>query len=141
MKMIKERLEEYRSNKEEIKELQYKLAHLGEGDSLIGNSVILDYRKGYAQPQSVVGYDYDLERSRKERWEKRLEELQTKVNEVESWIEAIPNGQTRRCFRMVYMDGLTQKQAGEKLHLDRSTISKKIDGFLKVSHNSQKSHL
>ena len=45
--MTRERLEAYRSNRDEIKELKYKLEHLGEGDSLIGNDVIFDYRKGY----------------------------------------------------------------------------------------------
>ena len=45
MEMTKERLEMYRSNRDEIKELKYKLDHLGEGDSLIGNDVIFDYRK------------------------------------------------------------------------------------------------
>ena len=67
MGMTRERLEGYRSCKEEIRELQYKLAHLGEGDSLIGNDVVFDYRTGYPKPQSVVGYDYELERRRKER--------------------------------------------------------------------------
>ena len=55
MEMTRERLEQYRSNVQEIRELTYKLDHLGEGDSLIGNDVIFDYKKGYPRPQSVVG--------------------------------------------------------------------------------------
>lgn len=55
--MTKEQLEEYKSKKAEIQELQYKLDHLGEGDSMIGNSVINDYRTGHPRPQSVVGVD------------------------------------------------------------------------------------
>ena len=55
--MTRERLKAYRSNRDEIKELKYKLDHLGEGDSLIGNDVIFDYRKGYPMPQAVVGYE------------------------------------------------------------------------------------
>lgn len=45
--MTRERLEAYRSNRDEIKELKYKLDHLGEGDSLIGNDVIFDLQTGY----------------------------------------------------------------------------------------------
>lgn len=56
--MTREKLEEYKSKKDEIHELQQKLQHLGEGDSLIGNDVILDYQTGYPRPQSIVGYDY-----------------------------------------------------------------------------------
>lgn len=121
--MDKERLEAYRSNKAEIKELKYKLAHLAGDDSLIGNSVILDYRKGYPQPQSVVGRDLDLEQRRRERWEALIGKLQAEVDEVERWIDGILDGVTRRCFRMVYVDGLTQRQAARKVHLSQTAIS------------------
>lgn len=121
--MDKERLEAYRSNKAEIKELKYKLAHLAGDDSLIGNSVILDYRKGYPQPQSVVGRDLDLEQRRRERWEALIGKLQAEVDEVERWIDGILDGVTRRCFRMVYVDGLTQRRAARKVHLSQTAIS------------------
>lgn len=139
--MEKEKLEAYRSNKAEIKELQYKLNHLGEGDSLIGNSVILDYRKGYPRPQAVVGYDYDLEQRRRERWTKRIRKLQEETEEVEGWIEAIPDSLTRRCFRMVYVDGMSYRTIGRKLHIDWSYIGKKINQYLQLSTNSTNSTL
>lgn len=134
-------MEAHRSNLAEIKELQYKLEHLAGDESLIGNSVILDYRKGYPRPQSVVGYDYALEKSRRERWTKRIGELQAEVDAVEAWIEAIPDSLTRRCFRMVYVDGMTYRQAGRKLNMDWSGVGKKISNYLKVSTNSTKSTL
>lgn len=129
--MDKQRLEAYRSNLAEIKELEKNLADLPGSDSLIGNSVIMDYRRGYPQPQSVIGYDYELESSRRERWEKRKAKLQAEVNEVEEWIEAIPDGLTRRCFRMVYCDGMSQNKVAKKLHMDQATVSRKISQFLK----------
>ena len=135
------KLEAYRSNVAERAELQDKLDNLGHDDSCIGNSVILDGRKGYPQPRSIVGYDMKLYRHRKERWEKRIEKLMVEIDEVESWIEAIPDGMTRRCFRMYYVEGLSQSMIAKRLHVDRSLISKKISGFLKVSHNSQNSQL
>ena len=131
--MDKQRLEAYRSNLAEIKELNRKLDDLTGSESLIGNSVIMDYRRGYPQPQSVVGYDYELESSRRERWEKRKAKLQAEVNDVEEWIEAIPDGLTRRGFRMVYCDGLTQRKVAKKLHMDQSGVSKKMSEFLKLS--------
>lgn len=131
MEMTRERLEGYRSCKEEIKELQYRLDHLGEGDSLIGNDVIMDYQTGYPRPQSVVGYDYELERRRKERWEKLIEKLQLEVTEVEQWVEDIPDSLTRRIFQMYYIDGVKQSRISKKVHLSQSQVSRKIDGFLK----------
>ena len=114
--MDKQRLEAYRSNKAEILELTHKLATLAGSESLDGT-------KGYLRPQSVVGYDYDLEQRRRERWEARIGKLQAEVDEVEAWIEAIPDGLTRRCFRMVYVDGLTQQKVAMKVHLSQSAVS------------------
>lgn len=139
--MDKEKLEAYRSKKAEIKELEYKLAHLAGSESLIGNSVILDYNKGYPRPQSIVGYDHNLEERRRERWQKQLEKLQAEVDEVGAWIEAIPDSMTRRCFRMAYVEGLSYRKIALKLHIDWSYVGKKIHQYLQLSTNSTNSTL
>ena len=141
MEMTRERLEGYRSCRDEIQELQYKLDHLGEGDSLIGNDVIMDYRDGFPRPQSVVGYDYGKYERLRKAYESRIEKLQAECAEVELWIEAIPDSLTRRIFRMYYIDGMNQKQIGRIVHLDRSRISRKIDEYLKNAHKAQKAHV
>ena len=137
--LVREQLERYLSQKEEIRELRYKLEHLGEGDSLIGNSTIFDYSTGYPKPQAVVGYDYNKEWRLRERYETRLEKLQVDCEETEQWIEAIPDSQTRRIFRMYYLEGETQQKIGKKLHLDQSSVSRKIENFLKL-HSMHKIH-
>nr|WP_294469149.1 hypothetical protein [uncultured Sellimonas sp.] len=141
MEMTKKKLEDYRSKKAEIKELQYKLSHLGAGDSLIGNDVIMDYRKGYPIPQSVVGYDFEKEKRLRESYEKRIQKLRAECLEVEMWIEDIPDSLIRRIFRMHYVDGMTQKEISKIIHLDRSRISRKIDDFLKNAHKAQNAHV
>lgn len=141
MEMTKERLEKYRSCKAEIAELDYLLAHLGEGDSMIGNDVIMDYRKGYPQPQSVIGFDQEKYERRRKRYEKRKIELTKECEEIEEFVEAISDSMTRRIFRMYFILGMDQKAVAEKVHLDRSSVSKKIDGYLQLSHNSHDSHL
>lgn len=139
--MTRERLEAYRSNRDEIKELKYKLDHLGEGDSLIGNDVIFDYRKGYPMPQAVVGYDYELEWKRRERYENQIAKLKVEQDRIEEWVFGIRDSRTRRIFQMYFLEGLTQEKVARKMNIERSGVSKKIDAFLKVSHKSQKSHL
>ena len=136
--MDMKKLEEYRSNVEEREDLRGKIARLnsGEDDSCIGNSVIMDYRTGYPRPQSVVGYDFELELRRRARWASRLEKLEADINEVEAWIEAIPDGVTRRCFRMYYMDGLSQIRIAKKIHSDQSTVSRKMNDYAKVALKS-----
>lgn len=141
MEMTKDRLEKYVSSKEEIAELTYLLEHLGEGDTMIGNDVINDYSTGYARPQTVVGFDYaKYERTRK-RYEKRKLELEKECEEIEKFVEEIPDSLTRRIFRMYFILGMDQKTVARKVHLDRSMISKKIDAYLKLAHNSRDSHV
>ena len=131
--MEREQLERYLSQKEEIRELRYKLEHLGEGDSLIGNSTIFDYSTGYPKPQAVVGYDYNKERRLRAQYSTRLAKLRYDCEETEQWIEAIPDSQTRRIFRMRFLEGMILEQIGKKMHVDKSTVSRKIDNFLKVA--------
>ena len=83
--MTRERLEAYRSNRDEIKELKYKLDHLGEGDSLIGNDVIFDYQTGYPIAQAIVGYDYELEAKRRTRYENQIAKLELEQDQIEEW--------------------------------------------------------
>ena len=141
MEMTKARLEGYRSCKEEIRELQYKLAHLGEGDSLIGNDVIMDYQTGYPRPQSVVGYDYEKEERLRNTYERRIRKLEAECAEIEQWVGEIPESLTRRIFRMYFLEGRSQKQIGKIVHLDRSRISRKIDEYLKNAHKAQNAHV
>lgn len=129
-KPMEQMLREYRSNKDEIVELQQKLRELPGSESLIDNSVILDYRKGYPQPQPIVGYDHGLEERRRERWTKRIELLQAEVDEVERWIEAIPDGTDRRIFRMAFMDRVSQAKIGKKLHLSQTAVSYRMRKYL-----------
>ena len=137
--MEREQLERYLSQKEEIRELRYKLEHLGEGDSLIGNSTIFDYSTGYPKPQAVVGYDYNKEWRLRAQYSARLAKLRYDCEETEQWIEAIPDSPTRRIFRMYYLEGETQQKIGKKLHLDQSSVSRKIENFLKL-HSMHKIH-
>lgn len=131
MEMTRERLEAYRSEKDEIVELKYKLAHLGEGDSLIGNDTIFDYRSGYPKPQAVVGYDFEREARLRDTYQKRIAKLEHQCAEVEKWVEEIPDSLTRRIFRMYYIEGAKQKKIAKAVHLAQSKISEKISKFFK----------
>ena len=128
--MTKERLESYRSCKEEIRELQYKLDHLGEGDSMIGNDTVFDYKTWYPRPQSVVGYDHKREERLRALYETRIEKLQKECTEIEEWVEAIPDSLTRRIFRMYYIDGIGQNKIAKQVHLAQSKVSEKISKYL-----------
>lgn len=142
--MTKERLESYRSNKMEILELDYVLGNRWRSDTMIGNDVIFDYSKGYPMPQSVTGFDYEKYSRLQERDLIRKKKLEAECKEIEDFVSGITDSVTRRIFRIYYIDGrknVTQRDVAKKIHLDRSSISKKVDAYLKVSHNSHDSHL
>ena len=142
--MTRERLAAYRSNKAEILELDYMLQNRWKSDTMIGNDVVFDYSKGYPMPQSVVGFDQDKYERLQNRDLRRKERLEKECEEIEQFVEAIQDSMTRRIFRIYYIDGrvsVNQEEVSKKVHLERSTISKKIDNYLKDSHKSHDSHL
>ncbi len=138
MEITKEYLEAYKSKKEEIKELRYKLDHLGDGDSLIGNDVINDYQKGYPRPQSVVGYDQDKERRLRSLYTAKIARLQAECAETETWVEAIPDSLMRRIFRMYYIDGLRQNKVSSAVHLSQASVSERISAYFRKSDKTDK---
>ena len=141
MDMTKEILMSYRSKKDEIRELEYILKHRWEDEGLIGNDVIFDYSTGYPMPQSVVGFDYEKYKRLQDRDMNRKEKLQKECEEIEEWVEAIQDSLTRRIFRMCFVEGRRQKDVAKAVHLEKSTVSKKIDKYMQLSPNSTKSIL
>ena len=134
--LTKEFLESYRSKKAEIRELQDILLYGFGGDSMFGNDTILDYRKGYPVPQAVVGVDWNKVDRTERRYKKRIEILKKECEDVEQFIDEIPDSLTRRIFRMYFIDNMTQKEISKIIHVERSNISKKIDKFLSLEHKA-----
>lgn len=128
--MTKRMLEEYISKRDEIAELEYKLAHLKDSDTLYSSDIVFDYRTGFPRPQAIVGFDDEEYRRRKALYSSTAERLRSDCKAVETWIERIPDSQTRRIFRLRYIEGMTQERIGYKLHMERSNISKRIDKYL-----------
>lgn len=141
MDITKELLQGYRSKKDEIQELDYILKNRWRDEGLIGNDVIFDYSTGYPMPQAVVGFDYEKYKRLQERDQRRKEQLEQECAEIEEWVETIPDSLTRRIFRMSFIDGRRQKDVAKAVHLERSVVSRKIDGYMKVAHKTQKAHI
>lgn len=132
--MTREELEEYRSKKEEIAELEYKLKHISDNDEMVGNDVIMDYRSGFPVPQSVVGVDWKKYDNAKARYTNRLARIRKECDEIEEYVERIEDSITRRIFRMYYIDGASQENVAKAVHMSQSLVSKKISDFLKLEY-------
>lgn len=134
MEMTKERLASYRSNRQEIRELDWMLNNRWESDSMIGNDVVFDYSKGYPMPQSVVGFDQKKYERLQNRDLRRKTYLEKENEEIEDFISRITDSLTRRIFFHYYINGdkpVKQSEVAKKVHLDQSCVSRKIDEYLK----------
>lgn len=123
-------LKNYQKYKHEILFLEDELEEMLTSDAGLGNSVILDYQRGYPQPQSIVGFDFDLYEHRKG----VLEHRKAQVKTVEQWIEGIEDGQTRCIFRMRYINGMSWVKVAEKTgYGGREDYVRRVirDGYLK----------
>lgn len=127
--MTREQLESYISMKEEIKELNYKLEHIMEDDTMAGSSTVLDYRSGFPVPQGVVGIDWDRYDRFKSQYRNKIRTLEEKCYAIEEYIEGIGDSMTRRIFRMYFLEGRKQKEIGKAVHMDRSRVSRKINDY------------
>lgn len=139
--MEKAHLELYKSNAEEIEEIKKKLRNMGteEGkEKLVESDTILDYRKGYPRPQTVTGYNYKKERHLRQRYSDRIEKLEKDQEEIEQWIFGIRDNRLQRIFRLRYLEGHTLEKVAGKVHMDKSTVSRKIENYLNLQQMQQK---
>ena len=82
-------------------------------------------------PQSVVGFDQKKYERLQDRDQRRKERLEQECTEIEAFVENIDDSLTRRIFRMMYIQGRKQKEIAKQVHIDQSTVSKKINDYLK----------
>lgn len=136
--MTREKLESYISMQEEIKELKYKIEHMADNDALVGNDIINDYRSGFPIPQAVIGTDQARYFRLKDRYSKRIKQLEHECEEIEEYIENIEDSITRRIFRMYYMDGMPQSKIAKTVHVAQSVVSEKITNFINSDKNDKK---
>lgn len=140
LEVTRQQLEEYRSDKQEILELTYRIENRWKDEAMIGNDVVLDYSKGYPMPQFVVGFDQERYEHLQDRDVRRKDKLEKKCKETEDWVEEIEDGITRRIFRMYFLEGRKQKDVAKAVHIDQSRVSRKIEEYLKT-HSTHKKHV
>ena len=70
--------------------------------------------------------------------EKRKDRVDALMIEIEEFIAGIPDSIDRQIFELIFLKGKKQKDVADQVGLERSSISKRIDRCLQLSHNSQK---
>lgn len=62
--------------------------------------------------------------------EKRRGVLIKRIKNVEEFIKDMPCGMDKEIFEMLFLDGMSQKEVGEAVGLERSSVSKRVDKYL-----------
>ena len=144
--MDKQTLKQYRALKREINLIDKKLNRLYDRQQnipeVIGKVTGSSKEFPYTEIRTTVrmAEPRELDQIKILIWKRqqRREVAERKLTEIENFISSIPDSDTRQIFEMIYIDGMKQREVSEKIGLERSGISKKIDGYLQLSHISQK---
>lgn len=144
--MDKQTLKQYRALKREINLIDKKLNKLYDRQQnipeVIGKVTGSSKEFPYTEIRTTVRMSEPKESDQIKfliwKRQQRRAEAESKLKEIESFISCIQDSDTRQIFEMIYIDGMKQREVSEKIGLERSGISKKIDGYLQLSHISQK---
>lgn len=144
--MDKGRLKQYGALKKELQMLDDKLDKLYERQENVpevmgkvtGSSKDFPYTQVRTTVRMAEPKENDAIKKLIRIKEQRREQVNDLIVEIEEFIAGIPDSETRQIFELTYLEGKKQREAAEELSIDRSYVSKKINNYLKLSHNSQK---
>ena len=63
--------------------------------------------------------------------EKRREQVEKLITEIEQFIAEIPDSRDRQIFELIYIDGKKQREVAEKVGYSKGRVSQIISGYLK----------
>lgn len=64
------------------------------------------------------------------RYENNLNKVKSQEQEVKNFVDNIPDALTRMIFRLYYIDGLSQQEIGNIVHMEQCNVSKEISKYL-----------
>lgn len=134
IELDKAELKKYRFMAGEILRIGYKIIELqGKRDSLpvvIGKVDSSMSEFPYIKTKVSVPMD---EPDRADRIDRQISELEAerdalvlRVDKIREFINSIPEEIDRNIFKMIYMDGKTQREVAEMLGFERSNVAKRI---------------
>ena len=71
--------------------------------------------------------------------EKRREQVESLIMEIEQFIAEIPDSRDRQIFELIYIDGKKQREVADEIGLERSVVSKRITNYLNLHTNHKNS--
>ena len=146
MRVDKKKLSQLRTLKKELELIARKLDRLYDRQEnvpvVLGKVVGSSKDFPYTEVRTTVQMDEPKEADEIEKQirirEKRREQVESLITEIEQFIAEIPDSRDRQIFELIYIDGKKQREVAESMGVERSSVSKKITAVLQLSHKSQK---
>ena len=115
--------------RKEVAGLKYSIEH---AKPELTTDYYKDYKSGHGVPKRLVGFTFDTEGlcRREKQLSRKLKQIQAVIEKLEREIEAIEDSELRAILRLYHIEGLTQSEIGAILHIERSTVSKKLKKFV-----------
>ena len=137
--MKREQLNRYKKNKREIERLKEVIEKLQEriddipvvSGKVTKSSDEFPYIEQHIQVEMKKPEVLTPLKRRIREKEKKKDELTKQNEDVEKYIENIPEGIAKSIFEMVYLDGMTQNEVAEYLGYTKGRISKIITETVK----------
>ena len=137
--MTKKELEKYRKLKYSLEYKASKLAEAYEKEPELQVGTVKKTSKHFPYLDGLMGV-WIYNPAQAEKRDKRIEELVkdidglTKLTDtVEEFINKIGDDEMQLIFSYRYIEGNNLQEIGEILNMDRSTVGKKINSYLKLS--------
>ena len=127
--MTEKELSRYYWLKREVTNLEERLEEFGSGIKAVNPEA----------DHSSSGAHISIQQKRAEIAEKLINARITALEEyikIESYIETVEDSEIRQIMRYRFLDLLNWYSIGELMNCDRTTASKKIRTYLKLSHKS-----
>lgn len=137
--MTREKLRRHKANKKELEAVVQDLDKLQDDldavEVVAGKVTKSMDNFPYIEEHMTVKM-YDPERTaqieaRIRKKEQRKAELEAEIQEVEAFIDNLPEGLDKRIFERVYLEGMTQQEAGEATGYTQARVSQIIGEYLK----------
>lgn len=137
--MDKKKLSQLRSLKKELELIDRKLDRLYERQENV--PVVMGKVTGsskdfpYVEVRTSVLMDEPKEADEIEKQirirEKRREQVESLITEIEQFIAEIPDSRDRQIFELRYIEELTMKKVGERVGYSKGRVSQIISSYLK----------
>ncbi len=134
--MTKKQLQQHRALKREIEELDKKILQEQKKEISVTQEKVKASMKDFPYIEIYNVEQAYISRKLINEYQKRKLKAEKETLEIETFISSISDAEIRLMFQYSFIDGMKQREIAERLHMERSNISKKITEILQLSQKS-----